>query len=437
MPGVTVLEGIRVVDFGRYVAGPYCACLLGDLGADVIRVERVKGGEDRFVAPAATDGSGILFLQVNRNKRGITLDPMAPEGRDVLRRLVASADVVVANLPGATLAAMGLDYDSVRAVRPDIVLTTVSAFGTGGPYSERVGFDGVGQSFSGSVYLSGQPEMPTKAYVPWVDFTTASLAAMGTLAALLWRERTGEGQHVEGALIKSALTVAGAPLVEQAVLAPDRVATGNRSQIAGPSDIFATRDGWIIVQVIGQPLFRRWAALMGEDSWLTDPRFADDDGRGRHGEALSARMAEWCSARTTADALAEDRLIAMALLEPGGAMANDQRPAIHPVVCIGKVFKEELLSDGRFNLMLHGMARARVLEEIPAPKLYRVARAELLHNIPVSDIAMGAELRNCLAEAMHLWFASLSGFTVVLAPSRLLHQTTGKPYSIGSVFSTR
>lgn len=302
---MTVLEGIRVVDFGRYVAGPYCACLLGDLGADVIRVERVQGGEDRFVAPAATDGSGILFLQVNRNKRGITLDPMAPEGREVLRRLVASADVVVANLPSATLAAMGLDEDSVRAVRPDIVLTTVSAFGTGGPYSERVGFDGVGQSFSGSVYLSGQPEMPTKAYVPWVDFTTASLAAMGTLAALLWRERTGEGQHVEGALIKSALTVAGAPLVEQAVLAPDRVATGNRSQIAGPSDIFATRDGWIIVQVIGQPLFRRWAVLMGEDSWLTDPRFADDDGRGRHGEALSARMAEWCASRTTVDALAE------------------------------------------------------------------------------------------------------------------------------------
>ena len=297
------LDGIRVVDFGRYVAGPYCARLLGDLGADVIRVERVQGGEDRFVAPAAADGSGILFLQVNRNKRGITLDPMAPAGREVVRRLLASADVVVANLPGATLAAMGLDYKSVREVRPDIVLTTVSAFGGGGPYSERVGFDGVGQSFCGSAYLSGEPGRPTKAYGPWVDFTTASLAAMGTLAALLWRQRTGEGQHVEGALVKSALTVAGAPLVEQAVLAPDRVATGNRSQVAGPSDIFATRDGWIIAQVIGQPLFRRWAELMGEDHWLTDPRFADDDSRGRHGEVLSERMAVWCAERTTAQAL--------------------------------------------------------------------------------------------------------------------------------------
>jgi crotonobetainyl-CoA:carnitine CoA-transferase CaiB-like acyl-CoA transferase len=325
---VTALEGVRVVDFGRYVAGPYCACLLGDMGADVIRVERVQGGEDRFVVPAAADGSGILFLQVNRNKRGITLDPMAPEGREVLSRLVASADVVVANLPGATLAAMGLDYDSVRAVRPDIVLTTVSAFGSGGPYSERLGFDGVGQSFSGSVYLSGEPGTPSKAYVPWVDYTSAALAAMGTLAALLWRERTGEGQHVEGALIKSALAVAGGVVVEQAVLAPDRVPTGNRSQIAGPSDIFATRDGWIIVQVIGQPLFRRWADLMGEDGWLTDPRFADDDSRGRHGEVLSDRMAAWCALRTTADALGELEVARI----PAGPVLSPQRVLDDPHV---------------------------------------------------------------------------------------------------------
>lgn len=325
---MTALEGVRVVDFGRYVAGPYCACLLGDMGADVIRVERVQGGEDRFVVPAAADGSGILFLQVNRNKRGITLDPMAPEGREVLSRLVASADVVVANLPGATLAAMGLDYDSVRAVRPDIVLTTVSAFGSGGPYSERLGFDGVGQSFSGSVYLSGEPGTPSKAYVPWVDYTSAALAAMGTLAALLWRERTGEGQHVEGALIKSALAVAGGVVVEQAVLAPDRVPTGNRSQIAGPSDIFATRDGWIIVQVIGQPLFRRWADLMGEDGWLTDPRFADDDSRGRHGEVLSDRMAAWCALRTTADALGELEVARI----PAGPVLSPQRVLDDPHV---------------------------------------------------------------------------------------------------------
>src|SRR3954454_335169 len=141
-----VLEGVRVIDFGRYVAGPYCACLLADLGADVVRVERVNGGEDRFVGPVAADGSGALFLQVNRNKRGMTLDPATDEGREVVRRLVATADVVVANLPEPTLVSLGLDYDSLRAVKPDIVLTTVDAFGPGGPYSHRVGFDGVAQA---------------------------------------------------------------------------------------------------------------------------------------------------------------------------------------------------------------------------------------------------------------------------------------------------
>ena len=150
VPGA--LDGVRVVDFGRYIAGPFCACLLGDLGADVIRVERVDGGEDRFLAPVGADGVGALFLQVNRNKRGLTLDPMAPDGREVLRRLVVTADVVVANMPAATRAAMGLDYEGLKTLRPDVVLTTVDAFGSGGPYSERVGFDGVAQVMSGAAF---------------------------------------------------------------------------------------------------------------------------------------------------------------------------------------------------------------------------------------------------------------------------------------------
>ena len=298
-----VLDGVRVVDFGRFIAGPYCACLLGDLGADVVRVERVGGGEDRAVGPVA-DGVGAIFLHVNRNKRGMTLDPGTEEGREVVRRLVAGADVVVANLPPAVLAAMGLDEASVRAVRPDVVLTTVDAFGAGGPYSERVGFDGVAQAMCGSVYLSGQPGRPTKDYVPWVDFATASVAAFGTLAALQWRERTGEGQHVEGALLRSALTVAGGPLVEQAVIKADREPIGNRSHVAAPYDVCATTDGWVIVQVIGRPMFKRWVRLMGDEGWLDDPRFATDEDRATHADLLCGRLAAWCAERTTAEALA-------------------------------------------------------------------------------------------------------------------------------------
>src|SRR5262249_17366163 len=229
-----VLEGIRVLDFGRYIAGPYCAALLAEQGAEVIRIEKREGSEDRFQAPVAETGEGALFLQMNRNKLGLTPDPMRPEGQEVVRKLVATADVVVANLPPQTLAAMRLDYESLKAVKRDIILTTVTAYGRGGPYSERVGFDGVGQVMSGAVYMTGEPDGAYGGQVPWVDFGTALHCAFGTMAALMARRATGEGQWVEGALLATAVTFANALLIEQAVIQPDRVPTGNRGQTAAP-----------------------------------------------------------------------------------------------------------------------------------------------------------------------------------------------------------
>ena len=298
-----VLSGIRVLDFGRYIAGPYCAALLGEFGADVIRVEKRAGSEDRYQAPVTATGDGALFLQMNRNKRAMTLDPMTAAGREIVHKLVRTADVVVANLPPQTLTAMGLDHASLVAVKPDIILTTVSAYGRGGPYSNRVGFDGIGQVMSGAVYMTGEPDQPHRAQVAWVDFATALHCAFGTMAALMARERSGEGQVVEGALLATAVTLTNALLIEQAVIKADRIPTGNRGQTAAPVDIFRTKDGFIIVQVIGQPLYERWAALMGEAHWLTDPRFKDDISRGNHGELISQRMAHWCAQRTNAEAL--------------------------------------------------------------------------------------------------------------------------------------
>ena len=159
-----VLDGIRVLDFGRYIAGPYCATLLADMGADVIRVERpVIGSEDRWVSPIASGGEGALFMQMNRNKRCLTLNPKKPEGRAIVRQLVQRSDVVVANLPPQTLEEIGLDYPTLKQTKDDIILTTVSAFGHGGPYSHRVGFDGIAQAISGAMYLSGTPDEPTAA----------------------------------------------------------------------------------------------------------------------------------------------------------------------------------------------------------------------------------------------------------------------------------
>jgi crotonobetainyl-CoA:carnitine CoA-transferase CaiB-like acyl-CoA transferase len=300
-----VLKGIRVLDFGRYIAGPFCAALLGDLGAEVIRIERIGGGEDRGMIPVgAGPGGGAMFLAMNRNKLGMTLEPAAPKGREIVRKLVATADVVVANLPPRVLRSLALDLDSLRRTKPGIILTTVTGFGSGGPMSHKHGFDGIGQTMSGAVYLSGTPEQPIAIKVPWVDFGTASLSAFGTLAALIERGKTGRGQKVEGALLRTAIAYTNATLMEQALTGVNRTATLNRGFNSAPADIFRTTDGWIVATVIGEPMFRRWAHMIGEEHWLSDPRFRDDQSRADHGDTISARMSAWCASRSCAEALA-------------------------------------------------------------------------------------------------------------------------------------
>lgn len=331
MPAVTstLLEGIRVLDFGRYIAGPFCAALLADLGADVIRVEKVAGSEDRFIVPLRGDGDGgALYLQVNRSKRGMTLDPMKPQATEIVRRLVATADVVVANLPVPSLEAMGLDYPALAAVKPEIILTTVNVFGTSGPWSDRLGFDGIGQAMSGAAYLSGHPDEPMKSYVQWVDFTAASFAAFGTLAALMQRSRSGRGQHVEASLLGSTLTVANSVLMEESVLGTGRIASGNRVEVAAPADIFATSDGWIIVQAVGRPLFRRLARLIDRPQWLDDVRFATDVSRGDHRDELCEAVVEWCRSRTTDAALAAMADVGV----PAGPVLSPHEALAHPQV---------------------------------------------------------------------------------------------------------
>jgi crotonobetainyl-CoA:carnitine CoA-transferase CaiB-like acyl-CoA transferase len=302
-----VLDGIRVLDFGRYIAGPFCAALLGDLGAEVIRIERIGGGEDRGLIPvgAGPEGGGAMFLAMNRNKLGMTLDPASPKGREITKKLVATADVVVANLPPAVLRSLALDLDSLRETKPDIILTTITGFGAGGPLSHKHGFDGIGQAMSGAVHLSGTPELPTMTKVPWVDFGTAFLSAFGTLAALIERGKTGRGQKVEGALLRTAVAISNAMLIEQALMQTNRTAQGNRGFNNAPGDIYRTKDGWIIVTVIGPPMFRRWCRMIGEEHWLADPHFGDDQSRADHGEKISARMTAWCAERNSAEALAE------------------------------------------------------------------------------------------------------------------------------------
>jgi crotonobetainyl-CoA:carnitine CoA-transferase CaiB-like acyl-CoA transferase len=301
-----VLTGVRVLDFGRYVAGPYCATLLGYLGAEVIRIEKREGSEDRYIAPITAGGEGGVFFQTSCNKKSMTLDPATPRGREIVQKLVKTADVVVANLPAASLKSLGLDYASLRACREDIILVTQTSFGDHGPLSNRGGFDGVGQTMSGAAYMTGVPGQPAKSAAPYVDYSTAVLSAFGTLAALLHRAQTGEGQEVKATLLGTALSVFGSHLIEQGTTGINRTPSGNRVQTSAPSDVFATRDGHILTHVVGNGLFKRWARLMGEmDRWTQDPDFQSDQSRGDHSQAILERMTAWCAERTTSQALIE------------------------------------------------------------------------------------------------------------------------------------
>lgn len=314
------LAGIRVLDFGRYIAGPYCTALLADYGADVIRIEKETGSEDRFVMPVLPNGDGALFLQMNRNKRGMTYNPASERGREITRKLVETADIVVANLPDETLARMGLDYSQLRLVRPDIILVTMSAFGSEGPWKSRVGFDSIGQAMCGAAYLSGTEAGPARTQVSWVDFSTAVHCAYGAVLAIMQRQKTGAGQHVRGSLLASAINGTNAQIIEQELTARSRPPLGSDAAGAAPIGFFETRDGWIVVHVVGQPIFERLANLLARADWLTDPAFASDLSRGDNREPILAAVRAWCADRSRDAALADlgsARIPAGPVLAPG------------------------------------------------------------------------------------------------------------------------
>lgn len=297
------LAGIRVLDFGRYIAGPYCAMLLADFGAEVIRIERREGGEDRYLAPITEQGEGPMFIGLNRNKRGLTLDPAHPESKEIKRRLIASADVVIANLPLDVLAKLKLDYDSLTASKPDIILTRISTFGHTGPYAMRVGFDPVVQAMSGAMSLTGFPGAPVRSTVNFEDYGTALHAAFGTMVALFERERTGHGQIVDASLLATGVTFMQALLAERYVLDLVRQQQGNTGFHAAPADCYRTKDGWIIVHVNGQPMFQRWARVVGREDLLADPRCVDDLTRAQHHALITAAMNDWTAQYTNAEAI--------------------------------------------------------------------------------------------------------------------------------------
>jgi crotonobetainyl-CoA:carnitine CoA-transferase CaiB-like acyl-CoA transferase len=298
------LAGIRVIDFGRFIAGPYCGMLLADMGADVVRVDRRKGSEDRYTGPVTSGGEGGGFLSLNRNKRSITLDTSKPESAGIIQRLVQGADVVLANLPIAVLKKMGLDYESLRAINKGVILARVSTFGPDGPYAARLGFDSVAQAMTGAMSLTGFEGAPIRSLVPFEDYGTALHTAFGIMVALFHRAKTGEGQIVDGSLLATGITFMQALLAERAVMPRERTQRGNAGFYSAPADCYRTKDGWIMVHVIGSDMFARWARLVGRADLIDDPRFADDLLRADNREAITEAMNGWVVTRTNSEAIA-------------------------------------------------------------------------------------------------------------------------------------
>ncbi|WP_176593556.1 CaiB/BaiF CoA-transferase family protein [Sphingobium sp. EM0848] len=319
-----MLEGIRVLDVTRFVAGPAATVLLADLGADVIRIESPGGAEDRSTLPFKEGfHGGVGFTQLGRNKRGLSLDLSKEQGRAVFDRLLTTADIVVANLPRRTAASLGLDYERMAAIKPDIIFVHMTTFGNDGPYADRLGFDAIAQVMSGLTAISGEPGKPMKHNSAWVDMSTGFLAAFGAMAALHHRNRTGEGQKVETNLLQTAMTVGNYFLFDQYFNATNRTGTGNRAQSGGPADLIQTKDGWVYMVALGDPMFRRFMRMIGREDLLDDPRFANDDLRADNGAALSEIVTAWARQYSNAEILPileANRIPAGPLLTPQEAL---------------------------------------------------------------------------------------------------------------------
>ncbi|HEX6541797.1 MAG TPA: CoA transferase [Ktedonobacterales bacterium] len=298
-----ILTGIRVADFTRVVSGPFATMLLGDLGADVFKIERPGSGDDtRGWGPPFVGGESTYFFSVNRNKKSVVLDLQTLEGREQARKLCLSCDVVVENFRPGYMDRVGLGYEALRVERPDIIYCAISAFGQTGPYRERAGYDVPIQAMGGLMSITGEPDRPpVKTGVALVDVIAAQYAFSGILGALYHRERTGEGQRVDVSLLSAELSalinMASAYLVAGEV----PVRRGNAHPSIVPYEVFAASDGYVMLAAANDKLFAAFCAEAGHPEWATDPRFATNAARVQHREALGPLVAEIMRSDTVAN----------------------------------------------------------------------------------------------------------------------------------------
>ncbi|KWU23514.1 MULTISPECIES: CaiB/BaiF CoA transferase family protein [Burkholderia] len=308
------LSHIRVLDLTRVLAGPWCAQTLADFGADVIKVERPGAGDDtrHWGPPYLKDADGAdtaeaaYYLAANRNKRSVTVDIATPEGQQIVRELAAQSDVVLENYKVGQLKKYGLDYDSLRAVKPDLVYCSVTGFGQTGPYAHRAGYDFIVQGIGGFMSITGERDGepgggPQKAGVAIADLATGLYSTIAVLAALAHRDRTGEGQYIDMALLDVQVALLANMNTNFLASGKPPVRWGNAHPNIVPYQTFQTRDGWIIVAVGNDGQFRKFVEAGGQPELADDERFATNPSRVRHRDTLVPILAEMVKARDKAD----------------------------------------------------------------------------------------------------------------------------------------
>lgn len=300
-----VLEDIRVLDFSRFVAGPYCGMLLADMGAEVIRIDRPGGEEDRTYGLTGSNGENLVFANYARNKKGITLNLFGNErGRGLLADLVGQSDIVLHSFPPEAAKLTGLTYEDLARINPGIIVAAISSFGSTGPYANKGGFDFIVQAMSGAMKIGGFPDKPpVRAFMNPMDHGTGAIAAFGAMAALRHRDQTGEGQLVDLSLFQTALTYVMPMIAEAQVLGRTRPVIGNRSAYLGPTDLYPCKDGYVFIATVMNSLWRRMARLIGHEELIDDPNLQTDFQRYERRDRIDPLVAGWMAGHTVADAL--------------------------------------------------------------------------------------------------------------------------------------
>ncbi len=338
-----ILTGIRVADFTRVVSGPFATMLLGDLGADVFKIERPGVGDDtRGWGPPFVGSESTYFFSVNRNKKSVTFDLQTDEGRALARRLCLACDVVVENFRPGFMDRIGLGYDALRAERPNIIYCAISGFGQTGPYRDRAGYDVPIQAMGGLMSITGEADRPpVKTGVALVDIIAAQYAFSGILAALFHRERTDEGQRVDVSLLSAELAalinIASAYLVAGEM--PVRRGTAHPSIV--PYQVFGASDGYVMLGAANDKLFAAFAAEAGRPEWATDPRFQTNVDRVRNRETLLPLIADVLQTDTAANwverlqrvgvAVAPVNDVAQAFSDPQVVQSGQVATIAHPI----------------------------------------------------------------------------------------------------------